>query len=177
MKIKRNCKNCNIEFETYQSRIDIGRGNFCSRDCFDYWQKNYRQEICFYLCKDCGEAIQVRSDHLKDRNLEYCKSCNMDHYKADVRMEKHPNWQGGKSFEEYPIEFSKVLRKYIRERDNHICQECNFTEEQLGYKLSVHHIDFNKKNNNPNNLISLCKSCHAQTNFNREDWEKYFKER
>ena len=38
----------------------------------------------------------------------------------------------------------------------------------------VHHVDYNKKNNDPANLISLCKACHAQTNFNRNDWMEYF---
>lgn len=86
----------------------------------------------------------------------------------------HPNWQGGKSFEPYGIEFNKKLKEQIRQRYNFTCQECGFTQEKLGYKLHVHHIDFNKKNNNPNNLISLCRSCHTQTEFNRENWTKYF---
>ena len=30
------------------------------------------------------------------------------------------------------------------------------------------------RNNEPENLISLCKSCHTQTNFKREDWTVYF---
>ena len=74
----------------------------------------------------------------------------------------------------YGIEFTKELKEEIRKRDNYICQECNFTEEELGYSLSIHHIDYNKDNNNPNNLISLCKSCHAKTGFNRNDWANHF---
>ena len=89
-------------------------------------------------------------------------------------MEKHPLWLGGKSFEPYGIEFNRKLKKFIRERDNNTCQECGFTKEQLGYNLHVHHIDYNKKNNNPNNLICLCRNCHLQTNFNRENWTNYF---
>lgn len=86
----------------------------------------------------------------------------------------HRHWRGGISFEPYGLEFNSKLKEFIRKRDNYTCQECGFTQEQLGYKLSVHHIDFNKKNNNPNNLISLCRNCHLQTNFNREDWIQYF---
>ena len=85
------------------------------------------------------------------------------------------SWQGGKSFEPYGIDFNKKLKELIRRRDHYRCQECHYTEEQLGYKLSIHHIDFNKKNNNNNNLISLCRSCHSQTNFNRQDWINHFK--
>ena len=95
--------------------------------------------------------------------------------KTELKKEKeHPNWQGGKSFEPYGIEFNKELKEQIRIRDNHTCQECNYTQEQLKYKLLVHHIDYNKQNNNPTNLISLCRNCHAQTNFNRNNWIDYF---
>jgi len=88
--------------------------------------------------------------------------------------ENHYNWQGGLSFEPYGIEFNDELRSQIRERDNHTCQECQHTEKQLGCILDVHHIDYDKKNNSPENLISLCRSCHSQTNFGREDWTEYF---
>lgn len=86
----------------------------------------------------------------------------------------HPLWRGGISFEPYNLAFNDKLKNQIRKRDNFTCQECGMTEEQLRYILNIHHIDFNKKNTNPNNLISLCRSCHSQTNFNREDWTNYF---
>jgi hypothetical protein len=85
--------------------------------------------------------------------------------------EKHPNWQGGKSFEPYGIEFNKNLKKQIKMRDS-FCKECSENNKR---KLVVHHIDYNKKNNNSNNLITLCRSCHGKTNFNRENWIKYYK--
>jgi len=93
---------------------------------------------------------------------------------ADMAGGNNPNWQGGKSFEPYGIEFNIELKKQIRSRDNHTCQECHQTEEQLGRALDVHHIDYDKKNNIPENLISLCHSCHAQTNYSREGWTEYF---
>lgn len=91
-----------------------------------------------------------------------------------IKGEKNPAWLGGISFEPYGKEFSPELKEKIRKRDNYICQECNKTQEELKRKLSIHHIDFNKKNNNPLNLISLCLNCHIQTNNNRKHWERYF---
>lgn len=90
---------------------------------------------------------------------------------------KAHNWQGGKSFEPYPPEFNNKLKYFIRKKNNFTCQECNYTEEQLGYILSIHHIDYDKTNNNPNNLMALCKSCHSKTGFNREDWQNYFQQK
>ena len=94
-----------------------------------------------------------------------------------MRGESNPNFNNWSSREPYGEAWSPKLRKNIRERDKYTCQECGMTEEELGYKLSVHHIDYDKQNNSENNLITLCTSCHMQTNFNRDDWIKYFKEK
>lgn len=82
------------------------------------------------------------------------------------------NWQGGKSFEEYSIDWTKTLRRSIRERDKYTCQICSIQQGDLVF--DIHHRDYNKKNCNPNNLITLCRSCHAKTNYNRKYWINYF---
>lgn len=71
--------------------------------------------------------------------------------------EQNPNWNDGVSFILYPQEFNKHLKTQIRKRDKFVCQLC--------YKngWEVHHIDYDKKNCNPLNLITLCKSCHSKT--------------
>lgn len=92
-----------------------------------------------------------------------------------IKGEKNPAWLGGISFEPYGIQFTKKLKEQIRERDNHICQECGNPQSELKRLLSVHHIDYNKKNNNHLNLISLCIKCHIKTNSNRKHWKRYFK--
>ena len=119
-------------------------------------------------CIDCRRLIFNQSIR--------CKSCKM-------KNKLNPNWNNGSSFEPYGLEFNEKLREQIRQRDNYRCQQCFrhqdelFTKNGRKIKLSIHHIDFNKQNNNPNNLISLCKRCHMQTNYNREDWIKYFQEK
>lgn len=85
----------------------------------------------------------------------------------------HPQWLGGISFEEYGIEFNKELKIYIKNRDLNVCQTPNCMNIE---NLCIHHIDSNKKNNNPENLITLCNSCHSKTNFNRPYWVEYYKE-
>lgn len=86
--------------------------------------------------------------------------------------EKCRFWQGGKSFEKYSVDWTKTLRQSIRERDCYRCSICG--ENQGDVAHSVHHIDYNKINCNPDNLITLCHSCHTKTNFNREHWKEYF---
>ena len=90
--------------------------------------------------------------------------------------EKCHLWQGGISFEPYSPKFNNYLKEQIRERDNYECQYCHKTHEENGKKLMlmIHHIDYNKKNSNPLNLIALCNSCHSKTNGNREFWTRYW---
>ncbi len=86
-------------------------------------------------------------------------------------------WRGGKSCEIYPIDWTETLKESIRQRDDYVCQECGIhIDELIGKikKLDIHHIDYDKKNCNPINLITLCRSCHVKTNGNREHWIEYF---
>ena len=93
-----------------------------------------------------------------------------------VTGNKHPNWQGGKSFEEYGREFDSSLKEQIRFRDGYKCKLCGCSQVENGRELDIHHKDYNKKNNVSSNLLSLCKSCHMKTNGRREYWIKFFKE-
>jgi hypothetical protein len=88
------------------------------------------------------------------------------------RGENNPNWRGGQSQKPYK-HFYKKLKLVIRTRDNYTCQLCGKTEHELGYTLSIHHIDFDKGNTNETNLITLCKSCNSKVNFGR-GWIQFF---
>lgn len=78
---------------------------------------------------------------------------------------KNPSWNNGSSFKPYSVNWTETLKRAIRERDKYICKIC------LGYGEQIHHIDYNKLNCNPINLITLCNSCHSKTNFNRKYWK------
>ncbi len=71
--------------------------------------------------------------------------------------EDNPAWLGGRSLEEYGEEFNKNLKQIILKRDDYKCVECNSR-----IHLLIHHKDTNKKNNDPMNLQTLCKSCHGK---------------
>jgi hypothetical protein len=86
--------------------------------------------------------------------------------------ESNHMWRDGISFEPYGLEFNEHLKEQIRQRDGRSCQYCGLKEN--GHKLPVHHIDYNKKNNDSENLITLCVKCHSATLINRELWTNYF---
>lgn len=86
--------------------------------------------------------------------------------------ENHWNWKGGITHFPYSVDWNKTLRISIRERDKYTCQLCR--EKQGDYAFDIHHIDYDKKNCNPENLVTLCRSCHAKTNNDRSYWIDYF---
>ena len=87
---------------------------------------------------------------------------------------KHPNWRGGISRKPYAFGFTEELKEMIRDYYKRKCIICLIPEN--GKKLMVHHIDYNKMNINPKNLVPLCNSCHSITNYNREYWQNYFQD-
>lgn len=132
--------------------------------------------------------LKIVSEKMKEaRKNKYWKNVGYKHSEitkkkmkdnhADFSRNKNANWQGGKSFEVYTIDWTQTLKKSIRERDKYICQICNRTQNEFNGKLHIHHIDYNKKNCNIENLVSLCIKCHCKTNWNREKWTKYFRRR
>ena len=123
----------------------------------------------YWLGKKRPEILEFLKEPFQKGHIPWNKG--LKGYNAG---DKNSQWLGGKSFEPYSPDFNDELKEKIRKRDNYTCQECGYTEKQLGYKLNIHHIDYDKKNSFPINLISLCKNCHQKTNFDRQNWTKYF---
>lgn len=129
-----------------------------------------------YYCIICGKEITFGCGFY---GSGMCSSCS--HKERLKDPQNHPNYIDGRSFEDYPQEFNQELKELIRKRNNYTCRNCNMTEEEhlivYGCNLHIHHIDYNKKNNNENNLISLCLSCNSRANYNRKSWEEFFEKK
>lgn len=93
-----------------------------------------------------------------------------------ISGENHPSWLGGKSFEPYNKSFNNKFKRAIRKRDNQICMMCGIHREKLNEALTIHHINYNKLLSIPQNCISLCRKCHAKTNYNRKHWITFFQD-
>jgi len=92
------------------------------------------------------------------------------------RGDKNHAWRGGISFEPYSLEWTKEIKSLVKQRDNYRCHMCLTKYDPESIKLHVHHINYDKKNCLPENLITLCNSCHSKTNHNRKHWIEEFKE-
>jgi len=117
--------------------------------------------------KERNKKISI--SQLGDKNNSKSKQAREKNRQAHLGT-KSFLWAGGKSFEPYSVDWTNTLKRAIKERDFFMCQICGNDNY-----LVVHHIDYNKKNSNLDNLITLCPSCHSKTNTKRETWKIIFK--
>ena len=163
------CKQCG---EPYIGQIN-SKGH-CSHEC----SRLSNEKMCningknnpFYGKKHSKETKKKISEGNKGRT-----------YSDETRMlwsfqrtgEKNAAWRGGcYKYMAYPSNW-QTLRKKILKRDNNECQN-PYCEHKSDIRC-VHHIDYNKKNSDMNNLIVLCGICHPRTNFDREIHEDFYK--
>lgn len=76
----------------------------------------------------------------------------------DIQKIKNPSVSGEEYQQGEQLDFFNV-REYVLFRDNHTCQHCKGKSKDP--ILNVHHIESRKTGGNaPNNLITLCETCH-----------------
>lgn len=83
---------------------------------------------------------------------------NVETASFDIQKIKNPDIQGVEYQQGEQLGFWNV-REYVLFRDGHMCQCCKGkTKDKI---LNVHHIESRKTGGDaPNNLITLCKTCH-----------------
>jgi len=77
----------------------------------------------------------------------------------DIQKIKNPEIEGKGYQEGDQLGFANV-REFVLFRDHHTCQHClGKSKDKI---LTVHHIESRKRGGNaPNNLITLCETCHS----------------
>ena len=107
---------------------------------------------------------------MRDKNIFCSRECADKRHSVKMKKDGNPNWRGGIGKLPWGFEFTKELKRKIKKRDKYVCRVC-------GTKgVCIHHIDYDKHNNNPNNLILLCSQCHGKTGHNRKQWKKKLSE-
>lgn len=77
----------------------------------------------------------------------------------DIQKIKNPDIEGTEYQQGEQLGFWNV-REYVLFRDNHTCQYCKGKSKDK--RLNVHHKESRKTGGNtPNNLITLCETCHT----------------
>jgi hypothetical protein len=120
-----------------------------------------------YICSE-KHKHSIRWDDWKQGIR--CPTCADIRHSIKVSGSMHPNWQGGISCEPYCEIWTKEYKEYIKERDGHKCLN-PYCSSKKPEALAIHHIDYNKKNCHPSNLITVCRSCNSRANVDR-DWHQ-----
>lgn len=96
-------------------------------------------------------------------------------FKKSMSGENSPMWMGGVSFEPYCKKFNSDLKNRVRLFFNNRCILCG--DSPTGYKLSVHHVNYNKNtccDDTKPVFATLCRKCHALTSTrNKEQRQSY----
>ena len=127
--------------------------------------KTTQSEPVRVRCSHCGKKTTIpRWFEREGLELHFCDDrCKRrwrEDHRVEVRLKGRPDYRGGN--------WDTVARE-IRERDGYKCRTCGVSEEKLGRQLDVHHVvpfrafESSERANQPDNLISLCPSCHKQT--------------
>jgi len=116
------------------------------------------------LCRNCQQPSIISNSEIKRGGGKYCsRECYAESVTNKLR-------DTNRSI--YRMRTWKKKREEIYKRDNYECQECGTeTTRTTGkQKICCHHIDYDARNFDNNNLITLCSSCHGKTNHDRAFW-------
>ena len=183
-----NCgKNIEIRHKTRLTRLHI----FCSKECEILYKRTLKEKDANYYncqCPICAKKFHLKPYNIKKAKVNYCsKECHRiakteymkgtNNHQFGLKGKKNASWKTEKKTTNYGyikirslnhpfkdcdgfvFEHRLVAEKYLLNNENSI--EIN-GKLYLKPEYTVHHIDENKKNNNPSNLKIMLKSEHSK---------------
>ena len=182
-KERAECAICGTEFEYYPTDK---KGLYCG-ECVEGQQWRYRPEQptgedskwwkggkIEKECEWCGETIRRRPGEFRGKVALCDRLCQQEWLSEAFSGDGHPNWKGGGS-EEYGNGWRRT-RLAALDRDDHTCQICGLTKDEIGRNPDVHHIrpvrafieseEHEKIDAHTlDNVITLCVTCHRRADF------------
>lgn len=159
------CNYCHKKVWVIPSRISKYGKYFCSRECAD--------KVVGKLHTGYKHTEKAKQKIRDKRALQ--KPISKEAYaKRKLSGKNHWNWKGGISNnpESTYGKNWREIRMSVYKRDDYTCQKCGIKCSGKSGKnlIQSHHIEpYRKnKNNNINNLITLCLSCHIKEDFRHD---------
>ena len=180
------CSCCGKEKITRPKYLRSNKHHFCSKSCMYEWSRmhgsdfNNRKKVDRVIvpCDYCGKEKELVPSSVKPVGYEHtfcdnkCQGQWITEFKSGPNS---PNWiDNDKEYCE--LWRDQEYKTDIRERDGDRCMNPDCWGKCNGNTLHIHHIDYDKKNCSPSNLITLCGSCNARANFNRENHTIYYQD-
>lgn len=162
---KRSCENCGEQFEEFESRIQRGKGRYCSTEC-----KHATGQVIIN-CKQCGSSAKKPKHRANRHQQSFCsQGCWGAWLAENSHGEDNPNWKEG-GIRNYGSNWLET-RLAVLNRGEYACQKCGIHNSELRRSgrlpLEVHHIiplrefDAPEDANFLDNLTPVCRSCHAE---------------
>jgi len=161
MAIKRN----DIEMRTQEeaAREQCGHAMVDKRLLDKEWLENqYEEKSIAEIARKVGVTWPAVRYRMNEHGIDTGE--NEHHFtNADTEFQSDPNWD--------------ERRKVAIERDNNHCQDCSVSGEEFDRALDVHHLEKKEdfvedgemnwsQANAPDNLVTLCRSCHIKRHAN-----------
>lgn len=145
--IERELKTCKGCGKTYRQPKGP-QTSYCSIHCFNAQRQGTHKADMFRICQQCGGSFMRTPGAMKRR---FCSVACFNQARAKPpKVKRGPrrgpeasNWQGG------------ISRRIAAQHRKEACERCGSQRF-----LCVHHRDRNRRNNQPDNLETLCKRCH-----------------
>lgn len=166
-------KICEVCRGAYSVKRASKNSRFCSLQCVGIAQrggKKPRSIAASLICAECRTSFTVPAAHA--HRYRCCSvACRNKQHAKRTAGEGNANWRGGLSRKPYPWNFRDISRRII-DRDGGSCQNpgCAGTDQ----RLTAHHINYQKHDCCPDNLITLCSACNSKANFGRDRWQKFY---
>lgn len=196
-RVELECEECGTIFEEVPSRKD--RAKYCSEECriknfteigiekgketrFSEDHEPWNKGLSIKESEKIQEVAEKCSKKLEGRNINPNVGFTDGHTPWNKGLsgfmagDKHPLYKGG--YRGSYGESWHVNRQKVLERDDHKCQYCGKTKEELGQEPDVHHIkpfrefDEAKEANKTENLICLCPKHHKRAEHNKIEVEQ-----
>lgn len=157
--IARKCKGCGVEFQSGQRHIQ-----YCTRSC----ALTHTVVKRTLTCCDCNATFEFvgrtrkrrcAACHHKYWNAYYCAAATGAHSQVrDMYREHNPNWKPAAKYRRSLKGLPDEVRKYRSICFDYwprCCSVCGSVDS-----ADVHHIDGDRQNFDPSNLVPLCRSKH-----------------
>lgn len=173
------CHTCGLVFfkEEHRYNRNVSGLHYCSKECYAkkpvVTQKKTGKEV---PCEECGSIVYksgaqlLRSKSGKHFCSKQCSAaylskqlshnCSCDYCGSTFR--KSPSTIGKSNYcsrECWKLGVQSSGPSYYRKFKKEVCEVCGFVPEDR-CQLDVHHMDGDKKNNEEDNLQTLCANCH-----------------
>jgi len=172
--IEVECGFCKTKIFKKKCHTEQHKVFFCNHKCHAGYKKgkpslHYARKSV--ACTECGETlIRKRCEINKNKNGRFfCDQICAGIWKCkNLTGDKVYNYRGGyEKWENYGPSWPWA-RKQALERDNHTCQNCGKTKQDLGKEPDVHHkipfrffgLERHEKANRLSNLVCYCPKCH-----------------